>query len=108
MHESIHDAFVEAFVAEVKGYRIGDPLDDKTYIGPITRRAQLDVLQKQVVDAKRRGATLLTGGKVIKRSGNWFEPTVLTEVDHRMSLMRTRVSVRSSASRRSRTTPRPC
>jgi acyl-CoA reductase-like NAD-dependent aldehyde dehydrogenase len=31
---------------------------------------------------------LLTGGKVIKRNGNWFEPTVLTEVDHRMSLMR--------------------
>ncbi|MEO8565075.1 MAG: aldehyde dehydrogenase family protein [Betaproteobacteria bacterium] len=88
VHERIHDAFVEAFVAEVEGYRIGDPLDDKTYIGPITRRAQLDVLQKQVVDAKRRGATLLTGGKVIKRNGNWFEPTVLTDVDHRMSLMR--------------------
>jgi acyl-CoA reductase-like NAD-dependent aldehyde dehydrogenase len=88
VHESIHDAFVEAFVAEVNSYRIGDPLDDKTYIGPITRRAQLDVLQKQVTDAKRRGATLLTGGKVIKRNGNWFEPTVLTDVDHRMSLMR--------------------
>jgi acyl-CoA reductase-like NAD-dependent aldehyde dehydrogenase len=88
VHESIHDAFVEAFVAEVEGYRVGDPLDDKTYIGPITRRAQLDVLQKQVTDAKRRGASLLTGGKVIKRNGNWFEPTVLTEVDHRMSLMR--------------------
>jgi acyl-CoA reductase-like NAD-dependent aldehyde dehydrogenase len=88
VHETVHDAFVQAFVAEVEGYRIGDPLDDKTYIGPITRRAQLDVLQKQVVDAKRRGATLLTGGKVIKRSGNWFEPTVLTDVDHRMSVMR--------------------
>src|SRR6476660_2014711 len=88
VHESIHDAFVEAFVAEVNGYRIGDPLDEKTYIGPITRRAQLDVLRKQVTDAKRRGASLLTGGKVIKRNGNWFEPTVLTEVDHRMSLMR--------------------
>ena len=62
-----------------KAIEIGDPLDDKTYIGPITRRAQLDVLQKQVTDAKRRGATLLTGGKVIKRNGNWFEPTVLTE-----------------------------
>ena len=88
VHESIHDAFVEAFVAEVNGYRIGDPLDEKTYIGPITRRAQLDVLLKQVTDAKRRGATLLTGGKIIKRNGNWFEPTVLTDVDHRMSVMR--------------------
>jgi len=88
VHESIHAAFVEAFVGEVKGYRVGDPLDDQTYIGPITRRPQLDVLQKQVTDAKRRGATLLTGGHVIKRAGNWFEPTVLTDVDHRMSLMR--------------------
>ncbi len=88
VHESIHDDFVDAFVAEVEGFRVGDPLDEKTYIGPITRRPQLEVLQKQVTDAKRRGANLLTGGNVIKRAGNWFEPTVLTEVDHRMSLMR--------------------
>ncbi len=88
VHEKIHDVFVEAFVAEVKSYRTGDPLDEKTYIGPITRRPQLDVLQKQVTDAKRRGATLLTGGNIVKRAGNWFEPTVLTDVDHRMSLMR--------------------
>ena len=88
VHERIHDAFVDAFVAEVAGYRTGDPLDEKTYIGPITRRPQLDVLQKQVIDARRRGAKLLTGGKVIQRKGNWFEPTVLTDVDHRMSLMR--------------------
>ena len=88
VHESIHDAFVDAFVAEVAGYRIGDPLDENTYIGPITRRAQLDVLQKQIVDARRRGAKLLIGGSVIKRKGNWFEPAVLTDVDHRMSLMR--------------------
>src|SRR4029450_6946442 len=36
VHEAIHDAFVDAFVAEVKGYRIGDPLDESTYIGAIT------------------------------------------------------------------------
>ncbi|HEY2863291.1 MAG TPA: aldehyde dehydrogenase family protein [Casimicrobiaceae bacterium] len=88
VHERIHDAFVDAFVGEVKSYRVGDPLDEKTYIGPITRRPQLDVLQKQVIDAKRRGATLLTGGTIVKRKGNWFEPTVLTDVDHRMSVMR--------------------
>ena len=39
VHEKIHDAFVEAFVAEVQGYRIGDPMDETTYIGPITRAA---------------------------------------------------------------------
>jgi acyl-CoA reductase-like NAD-dependent aldehyde dehydrogenase len=88
VHENVHDAFVDAFVAEVEGFSLGDPLDDKTYIGPITRRPQLDVLQKQVIEAKRRGARLMTGGNIIKRKGNWFEPTVLTEVDHRMSVMR--------------------
>jgi len=88
VHEHVHDAFVRAFVAEVKGFRIGDPLDEKTYIGPLTRRAQLDVLRRQVADAKRKGARLLTGGNVIARKGNWFEPTVFAGADPRMALMR--------------------
>jgi acyl-CoA reductase-like NAD-dependent aldehyde dehydrogenase len=88
VHEAIHDAFVAAFVAEVKGYRIGDPMDEATYIGAITRRGQLEVLKKQVADAKRKGAKLLLGGSVIRGKGNWFEPTVLADVDHSMALMR--------------------
>ncbi|HZQ60381.1 MAG TPA: aldehyde dehydrogenase family protein, partial [Casimicrobiaceae bacterium] len=88
VHASIHDAFVDAFVQEVKGYRVGDPLDESTYIGPITRRAQLDVLKSQVGDAAKRGATLLTGGRIIKGKGNWFEPTVLINVNHTMRVMR--------------------
>ncbi len=85
---TIHDAFVAAFLAEVKAYKVGDPMDESTYIGPITRRPQLEVLRRQVADAKRKGAKVLTGGQVIKRKGNWFAPTVLVEVDHRMALMR--------------------
>ena len=88
VHESIHDAFVDAFVAEVKGYRLGDPMDETTYVGAITRRAQLDVLRRQVADAKRKGARLLLGGGTVKRKGNWFEPTVFTDVDHSMLLMK--------------------
>jgi acyl-CoA reductase-like NAD-dependent aldehyde dehydrogenase len=88
VHERIHDAFVEAFVAEVKGYKIGDPMSESTYIGAITRRPQLEVLRRQVADAKKKGAKLLTGGSVIKRSGNWFQPTVLSGVDHRMEVMK--------------------
>jgi acyl-CoA reductase-like NAD-dependent aldehyde dehydrogenase len=88
VHEKIHDAFVAAFVAEVKGYRIGDPMDETTYIGPITRQPQIKVLRHQVADAKRKGAKLLTGGDVIRRKGSWFEPTVFVDVDHRMALMR--------------------
>ena len=88
VHEKIHDAFAAAFLAAVKGYKIGDPMEESTYIGPITRRPQLDVLARQVADAKKKGARLLTGGRVIKRKGNWFEPSVFTGVDHRMALMR--------------------
>ena len=88
VHASIHDAFVDAFVAEVRGFAIGDPMDEKTYVGAITRRAQIDVLKQQVADAKRKGARLLLGGKPIAGKGNWFAPTVLADVDHTMSVMR--------------------
>jgi acyl-CoA reductase-like NAD-dependent aldehyde dehydrogenase len=88
VHESIHDAFVAAFVAEVKSFKTGDPMDDSTYVGAITRRPQLDVLKKQVSDAKKKGAKLLTGGSIVRGKGNWFEPTVFADVDHSMALMR--------------------
>jgi acyl-CoA reductase-like NAD-dependent aldehyde dehydrogenase len=88
VHESIHDAFVAAFVAEVKTYRMGDPMDEATYIGAITRRPQLDVLKKQVADARKKGAKLLTGGSIVRGKGNWFEPTVLVDVDHSMAVMK--------------------
>jgi acyl-CoA reductase-like NAD-dependent aldehyde dehydrogenase len=88
VHRAVHDAFVDAFVAEVKSFKLGDPLDESTYIGAITRKPQLAVLRQQVADARRKGARVLTGGNAIRGKGNWFEPTVLTGVDHTMSVMR--------------------
>jgi len=88
VHEAIHDAFIDAFVAEVKGYKVGDPQDESTYVGAITRKAQLAVLKRQVADAKKKGAKLLLGGSTLKRQGNWFAPTVLSDVDHSMAVMR--------------------
>ena len=88
VHESIHDAFVAAFIETVRGFRMGDPASEETYIGAITRAPQLDVLDAQVADAKAKGATLRIGGKRAAGPGNWFEPTVFTEVDHTMDLMR--------------------
>jgi acyl-CoA reductase-like NAD-dependent aldehyde dehydrogenase len=88
VHEKVHDDFVQAFVETVRGFRLGDPMDEATYIGAITRRPQLDVLSAQVADASAKGAHLLIGGHRIDRPGNWFEPTVLSHVDHRMDLMR--------------------
>jgi acyl-CoA reductase-like NAD-dependent aldehyde dehydrogenase len=88
VHESLHDAFVERFVHTVRGMRQGDPLHNDTYIGAITRAPQLAVLQAQVDDALAKGAVLHTGGRSRPGPGNWFEPTVLTGVDHSMDLMR--------------------
>lgn len=88
VHEKIHDAFVAHFVDTVRGYRMGDPLSEDTYIGAITRAPQLQVLQAQVDDARAKGGKLLLGGKTAPGPGNWFEPTVFSNVDHRMDLMR--------------------
>jgi acyl-CoA reductase-like NAD-dependent aldehyde dehydrogenase len=89
VHERVHDRFVEAFVAAVKGLRLGDPMREETYIGPIARAAQLEVLEHQVADAQARGAVLLLGGRrLVDRAGHWFEPTVFSRVDHSMALMR--------------------
>lgn len=88
VHEKIYGPFVEAFMENVKSFVIGDPLDEKTYIGPLTRGAHLSFLESQVADAKAKGAKLLCGGSRIKRPGFYFEPTVFTGVNSTMSLMR--------------------
>jgi acyl-CoA reductase-like NAD-dependent aldehyde dehydrogenase len=90
VNEKIYKPFVDAFVREVKNFRVGDPTAEGTYIGPLTRASQIPVLLEQVADAKMKGAKVLTGGKkgkVAKLRGNWFEPTVLVDVDHTMSVM---------------------
>ncbi len=88
VHRAIAAPFIDAFAATVRGFIVGDPLDERTYIGPVARRAQLDVLDAQVADARARGATVLTGGGRLEGPGNFFAPTVLTGVDHRMAVMR--------------------
>jgi acyl-CoA reductase-like NAD-dependent aldehyde dehydrogenase len=85
---AIFRPFVEAFVAIVKAYRRGDPMDESTDIGPLTRAAQVDLLEAQVADARARGARVLLGGKRIDAPGHWFEPTVIVDVDHSMAVMR--------------------
>lgn len=87
VHEKIVPAFVEAFVAEVKQFKVGDPRDDSTYLGPLTRPAQLAVLEAQVADARKKGAKILVGGRRLSRPRNAFAPTVLVNVDHSMAVM---------------------
>jgi acyl-CoA reductase-like NAD-dependent aldehyde dehydrogenase len=91
VHESIHDAFVDAFVASVEAFRVGDPTDPDTYLGPLTRPQQADLLDAQVVDAVAHGAVIATGGNRVADppgAGTWFQPTVLTDVTGAMAVMR--------------------
>jgi len=88
VHERIHDAFVEKFVNEVKSLRIGDPTDEASTLGPLTREPQLAILERQVADAVARGGKVLTGGHRLPDPGHWFEPTVIVDVNHTMELMR--------------------
>jgi acyl-CoA reductase-like NAD-dependent aldehyde dehydrogenase len=85
---SVAEDFIEAFVQTVDTFVMGPPGKAETYLGPVTREAQLDVLEAQVKDAVDQGATLLCGGKRVEGAGWYFEPTVLTDVTHQMAVMR--------------------
>jgi acyl-CoA reductase-like NAD-dependent aldehyde dehydrogenase len=88
VQEDIYDTYLREFVAVVKSWKIGEPTDAGVYFGPLTREAQLEVLEKQVSDAVAKGARILSGGKRIQRKGYFFEPTILADVTHDMLVMR--------------------
>jgi acyl-CoA reductase-like NAD-dependent aldehyde dehydrogenase len=88
VQEKVYDAYVEAFVKEVKSWKMGQPTEPGVYIGALTRPAQIGLLNSQIADARAKGATVLTGGEAVKGPGNYFKPTVLVNVNHSMELMR--------------------
>ncbi|WP_336514124.1 aldehyde dehydrogenase family protein [Pollutibacter soli] len=88
VHEKVYDKYVDEFVKEVGGFKMGDPQSSGVYIGALTRKAQLRVLEAQVKDAVEKGAILMAGGKTAEREGNYFEPTVLLNVNHDMLVMK--------------------
>ena len=87
VHEKVYDQYVDHFVKEVKSWKIGLPTEEGVYLGPLTRKDQLPVLKTQVEDALRKGALAITGGNEMKQKGYYFEPTVLVNVTHDMSVM---------------------
>ncbi len=76
----LYDDFEKKFVAEMKNLRVGDPLVDSTDIGPLATPQILKDLDEQVKNAVATGAQVLTGGKQLERPGNFYEPTVLTNI----------------------------
>lgn len=88
VNESIYGPFLAAFIDEVKSYVQGNAMDANTFIGPLTRQGQLQILKDQVSDALVKGASLETGGHPIEGAGYYFEPTVLVNCNHDMMVMK--------------------
>ncbi len=88
VHDSIYDEYIKEFVKEVSSWKIGEPTEPGVYFGPLTRQAQIAILENQVADARAKGAHILLGGNRIKRKGNYFEPTILVDVNHEMLVMK--------------------
>jgi acyl-CoA reductase-like NAD-dependent aldehyde dehydrogenase len=88
VHERVYDQYVDEFVKEVKSWKSGLPTESGIYIGPLTRKDQLTLLSQQIGEAVKKGASILHGGKRMERKGYYFEPTVLANVDHTMSVMK--------------------
>lgn len=85
--DSLYEQFVKAVTEESKRYMVGytEAKASPFHIGPLTHQGQADTISKQLDDARARGAEILSGGTV---SGRELQPTVLTNVDHSMSIIR--------------------
>lgn len=77
VEDPVYDAFAKAFVERAKTYKVGDPRDPSTVVGPLIRRSQCDVIDGHVEDAVGKGARLLLGGT---HHENFYTPTILADV----------------------------
>lgn len=79
--KSVAKEFTEKFLKRFSDMKIGDPMDPKTDIGPIAREDLMNLLDRQVHESVKKGATLLSGGNVLDdREGYYYEPTLLSNV----------------------------
>ncbi|KAF1737296.1 Succinate-semialdehyde dehydrogenase (NADP(+)) [Beauveria bassiana] len=89
--ESIHDAFVEAVQKVLKGYKLGDPFDKTTHVGPVISSRSKDAIEGHIKDAVSKGAKDATPANEtfdsLPAKGNFVKPTLLTGVDHSMTVM---------------------
>jgi acyl-CoA reductase-like NAD-dependent aldehyde dehydrogenase len=83
--------FTDLFVEETKSEVVGDPTDFKTTVGPLVRENQRAIIYEQVQEAKNKGADILIGGKPIEGKGFFFEPTVISNVNHYMRVLKEEV-----------------
>ena len=80
VHESVYERFAEGFVKAAQALKVGDGMNADSRMGALANSRRVEAMQMFVDDAVGKGAKLLTGGKRIGSSGNFFEPTVLGHV----------------------------
>jgi len=80
VHAEVYEAFRAAFVQHMARFRVGDPLNEETEVGPLATAAIRDEVASLVEDAKDHGARVLCGGHALPGPGNFYAPTVLEEV----------------------------
>jgi succinate-semialdehyde dehydrogenase / glutarate-semialdehyde dehydrogenase len=80
VHKSIANDFAQAFADHAKGLKIGDGLTEGTQMGPLANPRRIDAMSAFTEDAVKKGAKLLTGGQRIGNTGNFWQPTILTDV----------------------------
>lgn len=88
VEEPVAEAFIARVVEETRKLRVGDPSGPDVDMGPLTIERQRRIVEEHVADAVARGAKVLTGGARPEGPGFFYPPTVLTDVDHGMRIMR--------------------
>jgi succinyl-CoA reductase len=89
--KDVAEKFTKLFVENTKGEIVGDPMNSKTTVGPLVRENQRETIIRQVEDAKSKGAKLLCGGSTIEGDGYFYEPTVISNVNHEMDILKEEV-----------------
>lgn len=87
-HESVYEDFLVKLKAKMALWRVGDPLDEKTMCGAMTRPQHRRFLRGQITDAISKGGRVLLGGNELPGPGSYFEPTLVADANHTMDLMR--------------------
>src|SRR4030095_7825050 len=88
VHESVSEDFINRVVAETKSLKQGSPEEKSIDVGAMSNKRQLQIVEDHIADAIKSGARILTGGSRIGGAGLFHQPTVLTNVDHSMKIMR--------------------
>lgn len=78
--DEVYDAFVDAFVAQMKDIVMGDPTDKDSQLGPLSSQEQFDTVKEQVDTSVAKGAKILCGGEVPERTGAYYPSTVLADL----------------------------